>query len=282
MGLFASYVVAVVGAVVALLLVLLARFDPTAFQALRQGSAEVFAPVARGSGNVTGSVDSIDETVTAYLRAGSQNAELRRELDKTRSELLEARALRQENRELKALLKLGADNVEAVAVTRLLGSTGSSARRYATLDAGRNRGIESGMPLRAPEGLIGRVLDVGPSVSRVLLLSDVANVVPVRRSRDGLPALATGRGDGNLDIRALNTGINNFERGDIFVTSGTGGLYQPNIPVAIVVATQSDGAIARPLVHPARVSAVLVERAFRDSADVKALPPAEGEQPRDN
>jgi rod shape-determining protein MreC len=282
MGLFASYVVAVVGAVVALLLVLLARFDPTAFQALRQGAAEVFAPVSRGSGNVTGSVDSIDETVTAYLRAGSQNAELRRELDKTRSELLEARALRQENRELKALLKLGADNVETVAVTRLLGSTGSSARRYATLDAGRNRGIESGMPLRAPEGLIGRVLDVGPSVSRVLLLSDVANVVPVRRSRDGLPALATGRGDGNLDIRALNTGINNFERGDIFVTSGTGGLYQPNIPVAIVVATQSDGAIARPLVHPARVSAVLVERAFRDSADVKALPPAEGEQPRDN
>ncbi len=282
MGLFASYVVAVVGAVIALLLVLLARFDPSAFQALRQGAAEIFAPVARGSGNVTGSVGSIDDNVTAYLRAGSQNLELRRALDRTRSELLEARALRQENRELKALLKLGADNVEAVAVTRLLGSTGSSARRYATLDAGRNRGIESGMPLRAPEGLIGRVLDVGPSVSRVLLLSDVATVVPVRRSRDGLPALASGRGDGNLDIRALNVGINDFERGDIFVTSGTGGLYQPNIPVAIIVATQSDGAIARPLAHPARVSAVLVERAFRDTDDVKALPLAEGEQPRDN
>ncbi len=282
MGLFASYVVAVVGAVIALLLVLLSRFDPSAFQALRQGAAEIFAPVARGSGNVTGSVGSIDDNVTAYLRAGSQNLELRRALDETRSELLEARALRQENRELKALLKIGEDNSEAVTVTRLLGSTGSSARRYATLDAGRNRGIESGMPLRAPEGLIGRVLDVGPSVSRVLLLSDVATVVPVRRSRDGLPALASGRGDGNLDIRALNVGINDFERGDIFVTSGTGGLYQPNIPVAIIVATQSDGAIARPLAHPARVSAVLVERAFRDSDDVKALPPAEGEQPRDN
>jgi rod shape-determining protein MreC len=282
MSLFASYVVAVVGAVIALLLVLLARFDPSAFQTLRQGAAEIFAPVARGSGDVTGSVGSLDDTVSAYLRAGSQNIALRRALDRTRSELLEARALRQENRELKALLKLGADNVEAVAVTRLLGSTGSSARRYATLDAGRNRGIESGMPLRAPEGLIGRVLDVGPSVSRVLLLSDVATVVPVRRSRDGLPALASGRGDGNLDIRALNVGINNFERGDIFVTSGTGGLYQPNIPVGIVVATQSDGAVARPLAHPARVTAVLVERAFRDSADVKALPPAEGEQPRDD
>lgn len=281
MGLFASYVIAVVGAVIALLLVLLARFDPSAFQTLRQGAAEVFAPVARGSGEVTGSVGSIDDSVAAYLRAGSQNTELRRQLDETRRELLEARALRQENRELKALLKLGEGNIEAVAVTRLLGSTGSSARRYATLDAGRNRGIENGMPLRAPQGLIGRVLDVGPSVSRVLLLSDVDNVVPVRRSRDGLPALATGRGDGNLDIRALNMGINNFERGDIVVTSGTGGLYQPNIPVAIIIATQSDGAIARPLAHPARVSAVLVERAFRDSDDVKALPAAEGERPRD-
>jgi len=280
-GLFASYVIAVVGAVLALLLVLLSRFDPSGFRALRQGAAEIFAPVARGGENVTGSVGSIDDTAAAYLRAGSQNKALRKELAAARRELLEARAIREENRQLKALLNLAKDNVETVAVTRLLGSTGSSARRYATLDAGRNRGIAIGMPIRADEGLIGRVLDVGPTVSRVLLLTDAENVVPVRRSRDGLPALAIGRGDGNVDIRALNTGVSDFTRGDIFVTSGTGGLYQPNTPVAIVVAKQSDGAVARPLAHPARVSAVMVERAFRDSADVKALPPAEGERDGD-
>src|SRR3546814_9046133 len=59
---------------------------------------------------------------------------------------------------------------------------------------------------------------------------------------DGLPAISSGRGNGNLDVRTLNIANNPFKPGDILVTSGTGGLYPPNIPVAIVVSRQDDGA----------------------------------------
>ncbi len=272
-GLFAGYVIAVVGAVAGLLLVLLSRVDPAGFRALSQTASELFAPVARGGTTVSGGIGSLDERIGAYVDAANQNRDLRRQLDRTRLALLEAQALKLENMQLKGLLKLSADNPETVVVTRLLGSTSSGPRRFATLDAGRNRGIRPGMPLRAPEGLIGRVLDVGPTLARVLLISDASSIVPVRRVRDGFPALATGLADGNVDVRALNAGLDAFERGDVFVTSGIGGLFQPNIPVAVVLTVNSDGAIARPLAHPARVSAVLVERAFRDTANANALPP---------
>src|SRR3546814_6578867 len=66
---------------------------------------------------------------------------------------------------------------------------------------------------------ICRVPTAGPSVSQVLLLTDVDNVVPVRRARDGLPAISSGRGNGNLDVRTLNIANNPFKPGDILVTS---------------------------------------------------------------
>src|SRR3546814_6510980 len=90
---------------------------------------------------------------------------------------------------------------------------------------------------------------------------------------DGLPAISSGRGNGNLDVRTLNIANNPFKPGGILVTSGTGGLYPPNIPVAIVVSRQDDGALARPLADPAKVDAVAVLRPYTpDNIEAQAVP----------
>jgi rod shape-determining protein MreC len=49
--------------------------------------------------------------------------------------------------------------------------------------------------------------------------------------------------------------------GDILLTSGSGGLYQPRTPLAVVIRLTDDGAIARPIADPAITDAVIVERA---------------------
>src|SRR3546814_9595450 len=49
------------------------------------------------------------------------------------------------------------------------------------------------------------------------------------------------------------------------VTSGTGGLYRPNIPVAIVLRIDGDAAIAVPLANPAKVETVIVQHIFQRS-----------------
>jgi rod shape-determining protein MreC len=261
-SLFAAYVVAVTGAVAGLLLAILSVVDPVGFAQLRLASQEVAAPVARASRSVIGSISGIDDNIGAYVRAGSQNRRLRKELAETRRQLVATSSLQEENRQLKALLALQETDKAAVANGYLLTSTSTSSKRIALLSIGRNLGVTAGQPVRGADGLIGRVLGSGPSVSQVLLLTDVDNIVPVRRARDGLPALAYGRGNGDLDVRTLNIANNPFKPGDILVTSGTGGLYPPNIPVAIVVQRQDDGALARPLADPAKVDAVSVLRPY--------------------
>lgn len=273
-SLFAAYVIAVTGAVAGLLLAILSVVDPVGFAALRVASQEATAPVARVSRSAIGSISGIDDSVSAYVGAGSQNRRLRQDLAEARRRLVATSALEEENRQLKALLKLQETDKSALAHGYLLTSTSTSSRRLALLGIGRNRGVAPGQPVRGSDGLIGRVLSAGPSVAQVLLLTDVENVVPVRRARDGLPALATGRGNGDLDVRTLNIANNPFKPGDILVTSGTGGLYPPNIPVAIVVRRQDDGALARPLADPAKVDAVSVLRPYTpDNLDARPTAP---------
>ena len=54
------------------------------------------------------------------------------------------------------------------------------------------------MPVRSPLGLLGRVLEVGRSTSRVLLVTDTESVVPARRAQDGVAAFVQSRRTGEV------------------------------------------------------------------------------------
>ncbi len=271
-GLFTGYVIAVAGILVALLLVLTARFDPTGNAAIQSLMSDLTAPVTKGGRALVGTVASGYDGLSAYVDAGSKNRAMETELRQHRAALIEAKATARENYRLKRLARLIDNNPDAIVSARLIASTGASARRYATLSAGGVQGIQNGQPVRTSEGLVGRIVAAGRITARVLLITDGGAVVPVRRLSDGQPALATGRGDGGLDIRALQAGTNPFKVGDVFVTSGAGGIYPPDIPVALAKVERRDLTIARPLADPSRLDFAIVLPPF--VAPDPVLPPA--------
>jgi rod shape-determining protein MreC len=276
---FTGYLLAFTGAFAGLLLLALSYFDPAAFSVVRSMAAEVTAPPARLLTGMRVSTQSGWREVSAYFEAGSKNAALQREVERNRVRLIEARALKQENRELRRLLGLIKLEGRPVATARLINSSASSSRRFATLDVGARQGVLRSQPVRAQRGLIGRVLETGPNTSRVLLLSDSENVVPVRRARDGVVAFSQGRGDGRVDIKLIDIGINPFKVGDVMVTSGNGGIYPPNVPVAIIERLTSDGAIGKLLANPAGTDFVIVQEMYEpELADPaqSGLPPVSG------
>ena len=262
-SIFASFLLGILGAVVGLLLLVISIVDPRGFSVLRTIGAETTAPISKTASEIGGATGNFGDEIAAYFNAATKNADMQRELEQSRIEILEARALKQENERLKRLLKLEEDAPDAIARGRLISSTSSSSRRIATLGLGRNSGIKIGQPVRAPEGLVGRVLETGPTTSRILLVSDGKNVTPVKRASDELPAFATGRGDGTVDIRPINLGTNPFQGGDLLITSGSGGFYSPGIPVAVVIRKTETGAIARILANSAKVSHVIVQPIFQ-------------------
>ncbi len=268
-GLFLGYVTAVAGVLFALLLLVIAAIDPRGFSALRGVALDVTGPVSSGGRRVVDFFTGGADTVGNYIQAASQNAALKRELEASRRRVIEARAIELENRRLKALLRLSESLSDEVTKARIVGSSFDSSRRLATLSAGGSSGIRPGQPVRGPEGLIGRVLETGRFASRILLITDGASSVPVQLVRSGIPALATGRGDGTIELKTLEVGESPFKPGDLVVTSGVGGIYPPRIPVALVVRIEGDVTIARPIADPARIDFAIVQRAYQPAA---ALP----------
>jgi rod shape-determining protein MreC len=269
---FTGYIVAAAGAAIGAALLVFSLWNPGNMGAVRSEATDIVAPVGEAGGTVRSSGISFIDAIAGYFRAGSQNSLLRREAQEARVRLVEAEAIKAENKHLKQLLALGNTEVKPVAYARLIGSTSSSTRRFAYLSAGRSQGVKPGMPVLSPMGLVGRVLEAGDSSARVLLLTDGASMVPVRRAQDDVVAFAEGRADGSLRLRLINLGINPIKKGDVFVTSGAGGIYRPGIAVAQVETVTRDGAIARPLGNPAVAVYVAIEPAWAPEAEAVAEP----------
>lgn len=265
-GIFTGYVVAGIGALIGAVLLGLSLWRPANFNGPRMVAADAVAPVGRISAEVRTDSQGLIESIAGYYRAGSQNAQLKREVELARIRLAEAEAVAQENKRLKALVDLREEDVEPVVVSRIIGSTAASTRRFAYLGAGTSRGVTPGMPVRGPRGVVGRVLETGRNSSRILLLTDSQSVLPVRRAQDNVVALAEGRGDGLLRIRLINLGINPLEIGDVFVTSGLGGYYRPGVAVAVVSQLTNDGALARIISDPAATDFVSVDPIWQPDA----------------
>ena len=265
-GLFFSFLAVIAGIVVGLILLTMSLVVPEQFDRVRGAALDITSPVTGGLHKVTATAEGLFSGAGNYWDAASQNAELKRERHAMLRRMVEAKAIFQENQQLKAVLELREHERSTVAVGRVVGSSFSSPRRFAILSAGTSDGVRIGMPVRSPEGLIGRIIDAGALASRVLLVSDRANIVPARLLRNGIPVIAQGHGDGTIDVRPLEVGRNPFKRGDIIITSGTGGLYPPLVPIGRVVRLDDDGAVALPLADPATISFAIVEPPFEPAA----------------
>lgn len=266
MSVFTGYVVAGAGALLGAALLVISLWQPQALAGLRAMAIDATSSVGEAGATArTGGMDFFS-AIAGYYRAGSRNAELEREVRIARVKLAEVDAVRQENRRLKSALGLKDEEAEPVALGRLIGSTSSSARRFAYISAGSADGVRPEMPVVSPMGLVGRILETGRHSARVMLLTDSESMVPVRRASDDVVAFAEGRPDGSLRLRLINLGINPLRKGDVFVTSGAGGLFRPNIPVAVVDEVTRDGAIARLLSNPAATDFVSIEPVWQPQA----------------
>ena len=265
-GLFFSFLAVIGGIIVGLILLVVSLVAPDEFGRLRGAALDVTGPVASSLHEVTATAQGLVTGAGDYWDAVSQNGELKRERKAMLRRMIEAKAIYQENLQLKAALQLRQQARDAVATGRIVGSSFNSPRRFAIFSAGARDGVRVGMPVRSPDGLVGRIIDVGEISSRILLVSDRTSIVPARLLRNGIPVIAQGNGDGTVEVRPLEVGRNPFRPGDLIISSGTGGLYPPLVPVGRVVRLKGDEAIALPLADPATTSFAIVEPPFEPEA----------------
>ncbi|GIX22242.1 MAG: hypothetical protein KatS3mg121_1025 [Gammaproteobacteria bacterium] len=174
------------------------------------------------------------EALAERRRLLAENARLRAENLRLRARLLEMAALEAENARLRALLAAAERLGKRVRVAEVLAVRQDYQHQQLVIDKGAADGVHVGQAVLDAEGVMGQVIGVADHSATVLLISDPEHRIPVQNIRNGVRSLAQGKGDPReLDLLYV-TPHTDLRPGDLLVTSGLGGRFPANYPVARV------------------------------------------------
>lgn len=221
----------------AAMLAVLGKADVLLFGHLRVAVADAVAPlletVVRPIDSAAETIERIENMVDIYR----QNDQLREENQRLLTWQQVAQRLSVENEELRVLAKLVPDHAVTSVSARVIADSGGAFLRNVLIDAGASDGIKRGEAALTGAGLVGRVAEVGGRTARVLLLTDLNSHIPVMLEATNARAVL----DGDNSDQPLLAYIQSKEPvkpGDRIVTSGSGGVFPPGIPVGVVASTE--------------------------------------------
>lgn len=164
-----------------------------------------------------------------------ENRILRSELNELRGRQLRFDALQLENDRLRALLKTSSRAAERVQIAKLLAVDLDPFRQQIVINKGKADQVYAGQPLLHADGVIGQILVPNWNSSTAMLISDPGHALPVVVARTGLRALAVGTGNSRrLNLRHVPP-QEDIDIGDLLLTSGLGGRFPADYPVARIV-----------------------------------------------
>lgn len=176
----------------------------------------------------------ISKILEGYVSLVLENEILYKQLCLKNSELLIMEHYKQENRELHNLLSSSICKTNRKLITPIFVINANMNTEEAIINKGKNNDIYVGQPVISDVGVVGQVMSVTNTNSRILLISDRAHALSVKLQRNNTHMILIGRGH-NFDLQSEFFGdINDIHVNDMLVTSGLDGRFPEGYPVAIV------------------------------------------------
>ena len=175
----------------------------------------------------------------SYARIYEQNQELRRELQRMSAWKEAAVQLEQENAKLLAQNNVRIDPALTSVSGVVMTDSGSAFRQSVLLNVGARDGVLDGWATMDGLGLVGRIAGVGPTTSRVMLLTDPSSRLPVTVQPSGQHALLAGDNTA-LPVLDFIESADDVRPGDRVISSGDGGVFPSGLVVGQAVLA-SDG-----------------------------------------
>ncbi|KGJ94294.1 rod shape-determining protein MreC [Colwellia psychrerythraea] len=155
-------------------------------------------------------------------------------------QVMQLNIVRQENARLRSLLSSPVRGEIKKMFAEILSVDSDPYSHQVLINRGATDGVYEGQPVLDEKGIVGQILHVGVSSSRVLLISDISHAIPVRIQRNGLRLIASGSGQIDRLIHNFVPHSADVQEGDLLVTSGLGGKYPEGYPVSRVVLVRTD------------------------------------------
>jgi rod shape-determining protein MreC len=172
-----------------------------------------------------------------------ENEQLRQENRELKLQLRQTEEVWRENQELRRQLAWRSQSRWKARLARVTGRDPANWWRTLHINVGEQDGIKANYPVVTPEGLVGRILEVGPNRSQVVLLGDskcrVSALVPEARDSGVVtPSAAASWKNQFVELGYLSR-TGELKPGQSVITSGMGGIFPPGIAIGQIVDLRS-------------------------------------------
>ena len=194
----------------------------------------------------------------------TENRRLREESQRLRIEALRVTETEAENQRLRRLLTLKESLPLDTMAGEIIAREWGGWVRSLTVNRGRGDSVTRLTAVIAPDGLVGRIVDVRAGSSVVQVLTDPASTVGAHVVRTRTPGVVEGEPRGTLRFKYMARDGSGMQVGDVVVSSGLGGMFPGGIPIGRVRTIDDRGsalfsyAQLTPAVDFARIDEVLL------------------------
>ena len=206
---------------------------------LQRGLFSLLSPLQRGMSSVVGGVRELWDGYGVHRRTYEENRRFEERIRYLETLLQERSHLAREAERLRGLLELREIFPLKTLVAGVVSRDGVPWFRSLTIDRGTADGVALSAPVMSPNGVVGRVIAVGPHAARVQVLLDRDSGVGVLIERSRVSGVVSGQvfqsetGTGDLVLKYVPE-RDDVVVGDVVVTSGFDGIYPKGLMVGRV------------------------------------------------
>lgn len=219
----------------ALVLMAVDNRNPAALAPVRTFSTMILYPLLKSVDFPQSLYKESSGFFAVQKQLAEENSVLKQQAQIYAAQQQDMNTIQAENQRLRTMLNAAPREGYSFSMAEVLKVAQDPVRGMVTLNKGTRDGVYESQVVLDGNSIYGQVVNVTPINATIMQLIDREHSIPVRNQRTGERALANGHGRGMpMEIRNLPAS-STVKEGDIFVSSGLGGLFPPGFQVAKVL-----------------------------------------------
>jgi rod shape-determining protein MreC len=244
-----------------LLLTILAQLVLLAYQVkndrdvrlIRIFAVSAVTPVARVIESVRGGTAGFLQNYVLLRDTRAENERMRTELDRLKIENQFLKTEIATADRAKALAAFTERSPSKMAAARVIGTATGALASAVFVDRGSTSGVEKGMAVITPDGIVGKVLAAYPTASQVLLVTDPTFAAGVISQKNRVRGILKGLGHGNCRVDYVQN-EEKVESGEWFYTSGDDRIFPKGLPAGKVTSARTGNPFQEIMLEPSGVA----------------------------
>jgi rod shape-determining protein MreC len=201
---------------------------------------ELMRPFQMMTSHFSHRTSSVYENYISSVDYRAENAKLKVQVARLQSDETRIQELENENHRLSELLELKQVLGLRAVAAEVIGSDATGLARTLMISQGEDEGLKLGMAVLSNQGIVGKIIAVSPSSSKVLLIHDHNSALDAFDQRSRARGIISGVVDNGMIMKYVERG-EDVKIGDTVISSGFDGIFPRGLLVGRVTAVERKG-----------------------------------------